>query len=377
VRCMMWMRLSMLGRTLAVVGAAGTISWTAGPAPAAQPETKESSGSPARAAACTPASNVEAIVDDSRSMRSSDPNNLRRDGVQLFVSAVNVLRRENVPVPQRLGVVEFGSQADTVLAPGPIPSDGLDTGAIGALEAKVSGDGAEGPTASGVDDGFGTDYNDAFARAAVDNPAADARIFLTDGAHNENEYAQGHRGGPRTFVVGLGIGAADPSNVDANRLDQIARETGGEYFPDADEQADISSVFEDMLRAMMCQRPLVTLSMPFFTASGQATASSFKPPIAARVVTLSVTWAESANRFSIAGLRALDKRGRTVATASGKGRPRKLRVSRGRGETFQTLAVRPVRGMRRLRFTIKASRVQSSETPIVKAGAVSASPRGR
>jgi hypothetical protein len=315
---------------------------------------------------------VEAIVDDSRSMRSSDPGQLRRDGVQLFVSAVNNRRILKSPAPRRLGVVEFGSQADTVLAPGPIK--GMDAR---ALDVKISGDGAEGPTASGIDDGAGTDYNDAFARAAVDNPAADARIFLTDGAHNENEYAQGHRGGPRTFVVGLGIGEPGPFNVRANRLDQIAKETGGWYFPNVDELAEIHSVFDSILKAMMCERPLVTLSMPLFTGSGQAAARTFKPPITARLATLSVAWAESANRFSVVGLRALDKRGRTVATASGKGRPRKLRVSRGRGETFQTLAVRRVRGMRRLRFTIKASRVQSSETPIVKAGAVSASPRGR
>ena len=48
-----------------------------------------------------------------------------------------------------------------------------------------------------LEDGGGTDYNDAFAAAARAQPNATGRIFLTDGEHTAfDPYANGHAGGP-------------------------------------------------------------------------------------------------------------------------------------------------------------------------------------
>jgi hypothetical protein len=77
-------------------------------------------------------------------------------------------------------------------------------------------------------DNGGTNYNAAFASVADENPAAGARVFITDGGHNEGEYAGGHAGGPPTYVIGLDIGKR---GADARRLQRIAADTKGEYYP--------------------------------------------------------------------------------------------------------------------------------------------------
>jgi hypothetical protein len=77
-------------------------------------------------------------------------------------------------------------------------------------------------------DNGSTDYNAAFTAAGSAAPKADARIFLTDGEHNVGDYLNGHRGGPPTYVVGLGIGRRGEA---AARLQRIASETKAKYFP--------------------------------------------------------------------------------------------------------------------------------------------------
>src|SRR5215218_1735578 len=127
------------------------------------------------AATCTPVSNIEAIIDDSASMSFTDPDKLRVAAMQLLIDTPG---NEKVT----LGAVEFGGSfdpavpsADTIFAPQPIGPNAAAMKA--ALAARVL-----------ADDGT-TDYNAAFARAAADNPNANARIILTDGAHNAGDFA--------------------------------------------------------------------------------------------------------------------------------------------------------------------------------------------
>src|SRR3954462_8800219 len=71
-------------------------------------------GSPgAHAAACRVKSNIEAILDDSGSMSSTDSNRLRVQGINLLM---------NTPGNEKktLGAVEFGSDAFPLFGPGPI-----------------------------------------------------------------------------------------------------------------------------------------------------------------------------------------------------------------------------------------------------------------
>src|SRR3954447_3840990 len=63
------------------------------------------SGPWARAAACTRATNVEAIVDDSGSMAVTDPNRLRVQAMDLLINALDD--------KTTLGAVEFGESFDS------------------------------------------------------------------------------------------------------------------------------------------------------------------------------------------------------------------------------------------------------------------------
>src|SRR4051812_35905470 len=130
---------------------------------------------PAAHAACTPATNIEAIVDDSGSMFATDSNRLRVQAMDLLINALDA--------KTRLGAVEFGGQfsasdpppADTVFAPDAV---GAHAAAMKtALDTKIQADNGA------------TDYNAAFAQSDSDNPTADARIFLTDGGHDIGDYA--------------------------------------------------------------------------------------------------------------------------------------------------------------------------------------------
>ena len=137
------------------------------------------------AAQCVPKRSLEAIIDDSGSMSFNDPSDLRIRAMELFVDTQGNERRT-------LGAVEFGTDATSLF--GPMLIDPNRDAMKSAFNASL------------IEDGGGTDYNDAFAAAAAQNPGADGRIFLTDGAHTDiTPYADGHRGGPPVYVIGLGV----------------------------------------------------------------------------------------------------------------------------------------------------------------------------
>ena len=163
-------------------------------------------------AGCVAADNVELLIDDSGSMEESDGQVLRRQAAELLVSKPRNLG-------EVLGAYEFGSVGSQVFEPQVILPRGPGSNQatlFERLERQIDADNG------------GTNYDEAFTGVAKDNPGADARIFLTDGEHNEGRYVNGHRDGPPTYVIGLGIGRKGKA---AQRLARIADETGGRYHP--------------------------------------------------------------------------------------------------------------------------------------------------
>jgi hypothetical protein len=312
------------------------------------------------AQACVPSNNIEAIIDDSGSMAGTDPGTLRSQGVKLFITQVEANGT------RKLGAVEFGSNADTVILPLQIALSSRDT-MEDALDAKIAANGAMGAT--GVDDGFATDYNAGFARGNADNPTATARIFLTDGAHNEGPYTNSHLPGPPTYVIGLGIGPASAEDPNATRLQQIADDTGGRYFPGVVD-TNVQPTFTTVSALVDCQPEPEPIAMPLFSSVAQSASRSFTPRARARRVSLVVNWAVSGNEFALFDVKALGRRGRVVATQSGRGRPRKLRIRKESGETFQSWTIRRSRQMLRLRFKVRPKELSESETPIVQARSI-------
>src|SRR5581483_295091 len=136
----------------ALVGAAAlTTSILAAPA-----------GAKVHAAACTPVSNLEAIIDDSGSMAVTDSNVLRGQAVKL------IIQQQAQSNPKfTFGAVSFGDpDVHTLFAPA----------AVGANKAAM----LSSLSSLQADDG-GTNYGIGFNQAAADNPGRQANVFMTDG----------------------------------------------------------------------------------------------------------------------------------------------------------------------------------------------------
>ncbi|MEA2420568.1 MAG: von Willebrand factor type domain [Thermoleophilaceae bacterium] len=290
---------------------------------------------PAASAACTPKNNLEAIIDDSGSMSWNDPTHLRIRATELLIDTQGNEKRT-------LGAVEFGATANPLFGPGPIGPNAA------AFKAAAN--------AALTDDGGGTDYDKAFAAAASHNPAATARIFLTDGEHNGSDaYANGHAGGPPVYVIGLGTGGAG-SPFDT-LLGRIATESGGLYRR-ADDASAMQAAMFDVNSAIACQTPPKRFSDDF-TKVGQAEAHTVTVPSRIATAQFALSWTSSADAFTIGSFRVV-RRGKTVARAA---KVRKLRVSRRRGSTFTTVRVSGlVAG--KLRFSVRATRLASPGTDV-------------
>jgi hypothetical protein len=286
-------------------------------------------------AACIPKSNLEAIIDDSGSLSYSDPSDLRIRAMELLIDTQGNEKRT-------LGAVEFGSDAATLFGPGLIGQSAA------AFKAALN--------AALVEDGGGTDYNAAFAAAGSHNPAATARIFLTDGEHTAfDPYANGHQGGPPTYVIGLGAGT--PGGPSDTLLKQIASDTGGLYRR-ADDAGAMQAAMFDLNSAIACQTPPKRFS-DTFTKVGHGEAHTVKVPSRINTAQFALTWTNSADAFTIGSFRII-RRGKVVARSA---KVRKLKVSRRRGSTFSTVRVTGlVPG--KLRFSVRATKLSSPGTPV-------------
>ena len=284
--------------------------------------------------------NLQAIIDDSDSMRKSDPDRLRVAGIEQFIT-----NPENAS--KTLGVVEFGTNAATVFARANV---GNSRGAmIALLRSQVRADNGS------------TNYDKGFIKASQDNPAAEARIFLTDGAH-DGAYQNSHRGGPRTFVVGLGIGRTGAS---ARRLQQIANETGGVYFPNV-AVATLQPTFRTISAAVNCLPIPRTFRTRRFTKKGQTSTRTVRIAKGTKRMDLVLNWAQPSNRFVFSRVSLLGRKNRVLATLSGKGKPRKLRITKGSGKTFRSLSFKKSKGTRKLRFRVAARRVVKPERALIQ-----------
>jgi hypothetical protein len=289
----------------------------------AMPSTVNAGRTPA---ACTPVSNIEAIVDDSGSMSITDPARLRVAALDLLIATPG-----NEAIT--FGAVEFGGAlfstvrlnrvtkqpvtepaADTLFPPEPI---GPNAGAMQAtLSKQVRADKGN------------TDYNAAFARAKADNPGANAWIFLTDGGHDVGPYRNGHRGGPPTYVVGFGSAT---SGADGRLLRQIARETRGKYFRQTD-SSHLQAVVNQIGTRLTCQGVPVSFKDKFAEA-GQS--KVHRVPLAARTraAQVALSWSSPLDTFSISNIRILRK-GRAVAVGASS---HAIKLTRRQGTTFLVL----------------------------------------
>jgi hypothetical protein len=303
----------------------------------------------ASAASCSPATNVEAIVDDSGSMEFTDPNRLRVQGLDLLI--------DTLPPATQLGAVEFGSgfefniegvanipAADTVFAPQPVGANGA------AMKAALK-------TLVKADNGA-TDYNGAFTHSDADNPTAQARIFLTDGGHDVGEYANGHlTHNVPTYVIGFGAGIADAT--DQGRLKKIAADTGGSYFPLTD-ASQLQSVMNTIGASLTCQTPPRSFSDKL--AKGQSKVHQVTIGASTKAIQIVLSWASPLDHFKISGFKLINN-GKPVAVAARLAHPRKLKIKQNGSTTFTLVKVSGL-SKGHLSFKVKATKVGSGEPKV-------------
>jgi hypothetical protein len=278
------------------------------------------------------AKNVEAIIDDSDSMRLSDPFRLRVAGLELFITDPENGRKT-------LGVVEFGSNAKTVFPP--LRVRGNRDLMVNSLSRSVNADNG------------GTNYDAGFVTGRSDNPNAEARIFVTDGV--PDDFNDTHRPGPRTFVVGIGIGRPGPNNPNANRLQRIADETGGVYFPSVVRDT-LQPTYKTISSAINCLSPPRRFRSRRFTKPGQKSTRTVRLAKTTKKIELAVTWAHPRNRFRLTRVDLMRKK-RVLRNLTGEGRPWLLRRTSRKTKTSRILRFKKPRRAGKLRFTITAKRI--------------------
>lgn len=303
---------------------------------------------------CTRANSVAAIIDDSASMGGTDPQKLRRRAMELLIAKPGGEGRT-------LGAIEFGSEAVPLFAPTTVA--GAQNQMLGAL-AAIDGDRG------------GTDYDAAFQASTLQQPGAQARIFLTDGGHN-GDYFESHRGGPRTFVIGVGIERG--GDEDADRLARIAAETGGRYFPLQQTAGDdfatqalrLQPVFNTVDALLDCKAPpqVATRRLTRLRRFARAVIGRFR---GRRTIEVVVSWGTSRTDLDVAAITARSRTDRVVADLGGptKRHPkrRKLVVKAIEGETFDVLTIRRPPRASHVTLRVRATRLSGPTTATIQVG---------
>ena len=301
-------------------------------------------------AACTPKTDIEAIVDDSGSMAITDSNRLR-------VQAMNLLI-QTLPPSTTLGAVEFGSgiegvpgvsegtpAAYTLFPPEPIQPNSA------AMEASLKAN-------INADDGA-TDYNGAFAKADADNPGSQARVFLTDGGHDEGTYNEAHLAhNVPTYVIGTGL----YSTEDKARLKKIAGDTGGKVY-EIEDASELQAVVNDIGAELTCK----TAPRKFTDELAQGESKTHTVTIGpkTKVLRVTLTWAQPGDNFKLTGLR-IKSHGRIVAAARPQKvtKPKKLKVTvAAKSSTFTVLKVAHLRPGT-LQFAVKGAKVSNGAVKV-------------
>jgi hypothetical protein len=311
------------------------------------------------AGGCVPARNVEAIIDDSGSMNTTDPKVLRRQALDLLISKPSNAGRIT-------GAVEFGTAAQEIFPPLALPdaTDALHATLESLLDEHIRHDAGE------------TNYNAAFAAAAMQNPEAQGRIFVTDGAHNVGPLNLAAAAGPPTYVIGLGN--LRGTTIEGN-LQAIADTTGGLYFAHvrADQLAPVLDAIDAIGLGCATGLPTAAVAVPTAKAPapslpGASAAPTVREGVAgalpdsadvtdkkpiAKFVTdlppalsgadLTLTWDSTSDRFAITtitlvdGSRRVRVRRHTLARALNGDTVHKgsLAIVGTRGDSFQTLHI--------------------------------------
>ena len=328
---------------------------------------------------CTaPVTNFEVLVGDSTTMRARDPENLRRQALELLLAK---------PRPQStvLGAIEFGSGAAQILPPLVLAGEGyfdqLDT-LRGLAGERLRGDAG------------GRNLAAAFAAAAAQNPGREAQILIVDGPGDGPLDPGPDAVAVPTFVVALGVAEDSPAGA---RLRALAEGSGGAFYADV-RPGLLQPVLEAIDQRLACQTsvrvsspdattpapsaappPAVAAAVPppVTLAAGEATTFTtgpLVPPSASvpvlRSVSLVVSWRDRRARYAIDRLR-ITRPGREPLSVP-PALVRRAAATR-RVVTYRGLRLRARRGRGFIAITVTGLRASpATTTSATAAGAVGA-----
>jgi hypothetical protein len=286
---------------------------------------------------CVVANNVVFVLDDSGSMFGTDPSGFGSNGSTtppLRVQAMQLEIKRDSNNAKNFAAIEFGDTADVLFPPENVATNR--NAMLGSL-AKLQADNGS------------TDYNLAFDTANTTFPNAQARVFFTDGGHNAGDYLNKHLEGgkPPTYVVGFGTSAALPE--DAARLQQIANDTAGQYFPQTS-SAKLVSVMNQIDNILNCTSATLVTVNNVFTKVNQKKAVGYTIPGGKKIARYNPTV--------------------TSARTKKKTKVKKLKVTKQVGATFINLHIRGLKPHAKLKLTLKALKLGLSTDPANPAGAV-------
>jgi hypothetical protein len=277
------------------------------------------------AGGCTASKNSEAIIDNSGSMASSDPDNFR---AKFMDDYINIGGNQG----KTLGAVKFSTTAAPLFAPQQIGA-----GTRTAMSTAFATLGAEGST----------NYQDGFDVANASNPGATSRIFLSDG--EPNQYPTSHLT-PKipAYVVGIGDFVSDPTAVAT--LTQLASETGGPPPFLISDVSQLQPVAGQITAAQNC-KALVSFS-DSFTSAGQAFTHKFKA--SGKSADIFTSWPTAGDVLDVVVV--------PPNPVKGKASVAKAKVTKSKGATFVTVHIKGLKKGQKVKLKVKSKTLPAPTT---------------
>src|SRR2546423_8436533 len=145
----------------------------------------------------------------------------------------------------------------------------------------------------------------------------------------------------------MGFSTASRTRTAAARLQAIASDTGGKYYP-LNDSSQLQSVMNNIGAAIACQQPPRTFTDQL--AQGKSKSHAVTVRSGVKSLQIALSWSSPLDTFTISKLRIV-RHGKTVAVAA---KARKLKVKVTKSQTFTVLKVsRLVKGKLQFRVTAK------------------------
>jgi hypothetical protein len=330
------------GSTAIVFGAAGARDRPGGEI-TSDPGYKE-----AVAAGCTPAINVQAVLDDDGyNDKRADPGRLRLEGMQAYVATP----RNYGTV---LGVTGFGSEETDGESVALIEPSELTPGRAdlhkGLLFKGITGE-----------DSF-PGYDRMFRTLADQNPSAGARIMVIDGYTFEEvaELEGLTDGSAPTYIVAIGE-PPDRSRDDIRQMKRVTRETKGRYY-EAKTARQLERALQAIQSRIRCdiEADLFQENLQNGDESEEVAETELEEDVKSADIT--VTWRDEEDDYEIDQVDILDSEEEELIRRyddedieeAYEERDEDARLTAGRGRTFRALHLRELRAGRVLRVRLRA-----------------------